>query len=251
MTLTRDGLAAWLDALLEPHRFHDYAPNGLQIEGRDAVERVAFGVSANQTLIDQAIAWGADALVVHHGFFWKNEAPQLVGWKGRRIGALLRAEVSLFAYHLPLDAHPEVGNSPLLLRALGAEPQVTFGPVQPALGVLGALAEPTDSAGLVARISARLQRDPLVLGPDRTIRTIACVTGGGASFFEAAVTAGADAFVTGEPSEQSQGYAVELGVPFFAAGHHATERLGVQALQERIGEVWPVETRFLDVDNPV
>lgn len=253
MPIHRRDLAAHLDALLEPELFRDYAPNGLQVEGRDAIEHVAVGVSANQALIDRAIEIGADAILVHHGFFWKGEPRTLVGWRARRIGALLRHEISLFGYHLPLDAHAELGNNVGVLRALGARVMegARFGG-SPPIGFLGALAEPLPREEALARIGEAIGpiRAAFAHGP-ALVKTIGVVTGGGASFFEEALDCGADLFITGEPSEQSQGYASELSGTFVAAGHHATERFGPRLLGEHVREHFDVNVTFLDIDNPV
>lgn len=251
MTVHRDALRDHLDELLHSDSFDDYAPNGLQVEGRETIRHVAVGVSANQALIDRAVAIGADAVLVHHGFFWKNEPRTLVGWRARRIGALLRNDISLFGYHLPLDAHESLGNNVGVLRALGAEPARTFGP-RPALGWLGRFATPVPRDELMARLERELGQRPTAFlhGPE-SITRVGVVTGGGASFFEAALDAGADLFVTGEPSEQAQGYAAELGGNFVAGGHHATERFGPRAVGDHIAETFGVTVTFVDVPNPV
>lgn len=247
--LTVRDLNRYLTELLSPALFKDYCPNGLQIEASKEVRKVAFGVSANQRLIDQATAWGADALVVHHGFFWKGEPAPLVGWKGRRIAALFRSGCSLFGYHLPLDAHDEYGNNAVLLRALGLSPSESFAD---SLGKIAVLDAPVGRKEFVAHAETIVgQRAVSFLHGPEEIRRVAVITGGAASYFEQAIDAGADLFITGEPSEQSQGYAEELGGNFIALGHHATERFGVRALGQHLASHFGVETRFIDVANPV
>jgi dinuclear metal center YbgI/SA1388 family protein len=203
--VARTELVAHLDELLGIDRFEDYAPNGLQIEGRDRVAKLAVGVSANEALVREAIAWGADALLVHHGFFWRNEPRTITGPRRRRIAALLGAEISLLAYHLPLDAHPELGNNALLLRAMGARPSGMFGPGRPPIGAVGVLEEPVSRSALLGRLEDELGRPCLLLdgAGERTIRDVAVCTGGGASFFEAAAERGVDLFVTGEPTRRN------------------------------------------------
>ncbi len=251
--ITRTELNAHLDRLLTADDFADYCPNGLQIEGRESISRIVLGVSANGALIDRAIEESADALIVHHGFFWKNEPRTLVGLRARRVGALLRADLSLYAYHLPLDAHPEIGNNAGLLRAVGAEPVSTFSSGDGALdGRIGRLPAPIDRREFVARMADTTGQEPLTFlrGP-AAVETIGVVTGGGAHFFEAAVAAGVDLFVTGEPSERSQGIAADLEANFVAAGHHATERIGPRLLGEHLAQTFDVEVSFIDIENPV
>ncbi len=251
MTVALHELAAHLDRLLEVDAFSDYAPNGLQIEGRAEVHRIVTGVSANAAMIDRAIAAGADALVVHHGFFWSKEPRQLVGLRGRRVAALIRAGISLFAYHLPLDAHGTLGNNVGVLRAIGATPTEAWGG-RPAIGWEGTFDAAVDRAEVVARLATATGRAPLVFGGGSTaVRRVGVVTGGGAGFFEEAAARGVDLFVTGEPSEQSRGLAEELGVTFVAAGHHATERFGPRSLGSHISETFGCPATFIDVFNPV
>ncbi|MFT4704912.1 MAG: dinuclear metal center YbgI/SA1388 family protein, partial [Bradymonadia bacterium] len=213
---------------------------------------VVVGVSANQALIDRAIELRADAVIVHHGFFWKGEPQALRGWKGRRIGALMRHDISLFGYHLPLDAHAELGNNVQVLKALGALPSAQFGGGSPPLGWLGQLAEATPRSEMIARLEAAVGPvgTAFLHGPE-LISRVGVVTGGGAGFFEAALAEDVDLFVTGEPSEQSQGYAVELGGNFVAAGHHATERFGPRALGDYLSNTFSLAVTFVDIANPV
>ena len=241
-----------LDALLEPQRFRDYAPNGLQVEGRPQVQRLVSGVTACQALIDAAVDWGADAILVHHGFFWRNESLALTGMKRRRVATLLDAGISLFGYHLPLDAHPQHGNNVRLAELLGIE---VTGELQPmdvsAVGNIGRLPQPTRVADFLTRVETVLGRPPLHVGnPDREVQRLAWCTGGAQSYIEAAVSAGADLYLTGEVSEQTVHVAREEGIEFVAAGHHATERYGVQAVAETVAQELGLEHRFIDIDNP-
>jgi len=251
MKVARCELEAAFDRILEPGSFADYAPNGLQVEGRETISLLASGVTASQALIDAAVDQGADAILVHHGFFWKGESPVVRGMKRRRLAALLAADVSLFAYHLPLDAHPEYGNNAALGRLLEIEPEGRLRPDDP-VGDVGNLASPQPVSALLQRISERLGRVPLHVGdPDRRVQRIAWCTGAAQGYIEAAVAAGADVFLTGEVSEQTVHVAREEGIEFIAAGHHATERYGVQALGAAIAAEFGIEHRFIDIDNPV
>lgn len=251
MSTTLRELTAYLDGLLETKTFSDYAPNGLQVEGKSTVKKIAVGVSANQALIDEAIAWGADAVIVHHGFFWKGEPRVLTGYRKRRIASLLRHDISLLGYHLPLDAHAEHGNNVGLLRSLGASPGLPFGG-KPPIGWTGTLYEAEPRAEVVARIETAI--GPIVSsflhGTDE-VRTIGVVTGGGAGFFDEALDRNVDLFISGEPSEQSQGIAVERSGNFVAVGHHATERFGPRLLGMHLARTFSLEWTFIDVPNPV
>jgi dinuclear metal center YbgI/SA1388 family protein len=243
-------LRDYIGSLLEISRFRDYSPNGVQVEGKAQVLRIASGVTASQRLLDAATAWGADAILVHHGYFWRSEDAALTGIKKRRIAHLLRHDVSLLAYHLPLDAHAEFGNNAQLGKRLGFVEQGRFGEQDTACH--GELAQPQMLAQFAAHIEGVLQRAPQVIGEgNRTIRRIAWCSGGAQGYFEAAVALGVDAFLTGEISEQNVHVAQETGVAFIAAGHHATERYGVRALGEHVAARFGVEHRFFDMDNPV
>lgn len=255
MSVALTELCEYLDRCLRPERFQDYCPNGLQVEGRPRVTRLATGVTACQRLLDEAIAWRADALLVHHGYFWRGEAPQLVGIKRRRLATLLAAEVSLLAYHLPLDAHPQFGNNACLGRLLGFDAKVQE-PLQPelesGLGNIGTLPRAIPAAQLVGKLEKITGRSPLHIGdPEALVRRIAWCTGAAQNYLDAAVAAGADLFVTGEVSEQTVHIAREEGIHFVAAGHHATERYGVQALGDHLETEFSLQHRFFDVDNPV
>jgi dinuclear metal center YbgI/SA1388 family protein len=238
-----------LEALFESHRFKDYCPNGLQVEGRPEVHRVVCGVTASLALIDSAIARNADAIVVHHGWFWRGEDPRVLAIRKQRLARLLAHDINLFAYHLPLDAHPELGNNVQLARVLGWVPGACL-PQQP-LVMLGQLAQ-TMSAGEVARsVAARLAREPLLVGdPAKRIQSVAWCTGGGQGYFEDAIASGVDLFLSGEASEQTVHLARESGIPFLAAGHHATERYGIRALSDHLLQLG-LSAEFIDHDNPV
>jgi len=237
-------------SLLQTGSFKDYCPNGLQVEGRAEVRRIATGVTASQQVLDAAIAWGADAILVHHGYFWRNEDAAITGIKKRRIAQLLRNDVSLLAYHLPLDAHPELGNNARLGKLLGISEQGRFG--EQGIACFGELASPQTLAQFAAQVGQGLQRTPQVIGNGaRNIRKVAWCSGGAQGYFEAAIAQGADVFITGEISEQSFHLAQESGVAFIAAGHHATERLGIQALGEHLSACFCLEHCFFDQDNPV
>ena len=318
----RDALAGWMDRLLESGRFSDYGPNGLQVEGRARVRRIVSGVTASLALIEAAAADGADAIVVHHGLFWRGQDGRVTGWMKRRLAALLAHDISLYAYHLPLDAHPEVGNNARLGAELGltvagsfgdkalgligvhhglfwrgqdgrvtgwmkrrlaallahdislyayhlpldAHPEVgnnarlgaelgltvagSFG--DKALGLIGAPADgPCSLEALTARVQATLGRAPVVVpGDGRPVRRVAWCTGGAQGYFESAIAAGADVYLTGEISEPQAHIARETGCAFLACGHHATERYGAQALGARVAAEFGLQHRFIDLDNP-
>ncbi len=245
-------LVAYLDELLTPASFSDYCPNGLQVEGRAEVRRIIGGVTASQALLEAAVERGCDALLVHHGYFWKGEDPRVVGIKRRRLGTLLSHDISLLAYHLPLDAHPVYGNNAefgRLLRVAEAAPVAT-GYAAP-LVWQGRLAEPLTGADLARRLATVLGREPLYVGqPGRRVGRIAWCTGAAQGLIEAAAAVGVDAYITGEVSEPTVHIARETGLEFYAAGHHATERYGVQALGAHLQEQWGVEFHFIDIDNP-
>jgi dinuclear metal center YbgI/SA1388 family protein len=243
-------LRDYIGSLLEVGRFRDYCPNGVQVEGKSVVRRIATGVTASRRLLEAATAWGADAILVHHGYFWRNEDPSIIGIKKRRIAHLLQHDVSLLAYHLPLDAHAELGNNAQLGQHLGWVEQGRFG--EQDLACYGELAQGQTLDQLSAHITAVLRRTPQIIGEgERVVRRIAWCTGAAQGYFEEAVTLGVDAFVTGEISEQNVHVAHETGVAFIAAGHHATERYGIQALGEHLAAHCGIEHCFIDQDNPV
>lgn len=241
------------NALLQVHEFSDYCPNGLQIEGRNDVGLIISGVSASQALIEQAIDERADALLVHHGYFWKGEDPTLTGMKYRRIKMLIEAGISLMAYHLPLDAHLALGNNVQLGKKLGFESitRIETGRAQKLL-FTAELTNPVSASNLCAALSRVLQREPMhIEGGPQLISKVAWCTGGAQSYIEDAAVLGADAYITGEASEQTTHFARENGLHFFAAGHHATERFGVQAVGDEIAKVFSIKHKYVEIANPV
>ncbi len=245
----RDALANQLDTLLELGRFKDYGPNGLQVEGREQIGLLVCGVTASLALIEAAIAADADAILVHHGLFWRGQDGRVCGWMKKRLQKLLQHDINLYAYHLPLDAHAELGNNAQLGRRLGWEADQRFG--DQALGFAAALPGSPSLAQLTEQLRQALGREVLsVPGDGRPLRRVAWCTGGAQGFFEAAVAAGADVFVTGEISEPQAHLAAETGVAFVAAGHHASERYGVQALGAHLAAEFGLRQQFIEIANP-
>jgi dinuclear metal center YbgI/SA1388 family protein len=250
-------LAAWLDQTLQPARFKDYCPNGLQVEGKASIGHIIAGVTASEALLREAIARGADAVLVHHGWFWKNEDPRVRGPRRTRLALALAHDLNLFAFHLPLDAHPRLGNNAQLAQVLGLEPDMdaagaprTCGPDN--LVWLGRAPGIDTFAQLAARAAERLGRQPQAIGdPARPIRRVAWCTGGAQGMLADAVEAGADAYITGEISEHTVHLSRETGVAFLGAGHHATERYGVRALGQAVAAQFGIQVDFVDIDNPV
>ena len=248
--MKREQLVEYLDGLLQPAKFRDYCPNGLQVEGRADVGRIVAGVTASQALLDVAVARGADAILVHHGYFWKGEDGRITGIRRQRLKTLLAHDISLLAYHLPLDAHPELGNNAQLATRLGWLPDGRFG--EQDIAWLGSVAEPTTAAGLRDQLAAVLSPTPMLVGDaGRPVRRLGWCTGGAQGYFEQAIALGVDAFVSGEISEQTVHLARESGVAFLACGHHATERYGVAALAEHLTRHCGLQCEFVDLDNPV
>ena len=252
MSMDRSELLARFDALLQPERFKDYGPNGLQVEGRAHIQRIVSGVTASRALIEAAIAEKADAIFVHHGLFWRGMDGRVTGWLKERLRLLLTHDINLFAYHLPLDAQPEWGNNAQLGVQLGLQGQAAFG--EQNLGWLaeGDTAQFANAQALASRVEAALARKPVVVCADaaKSIRRVAWCTGGAQGFFEAALAAGADAYITGEISEPQAHLARETGSCFIAAGHHATERYGAPAVAAQVATECGLEHRFIDIDNP-
>ncbi len=250
--IQRDQLVSFLNEVLQSDTIRDYCPNGLQVEGKMSVQRLITGVTASQALLDAAIAANADAILVHHGYFWKNEAAQITGMKKRRLQTLLQHDINLLAYHLPLDIHPKLGNNAQLGLLLQAQNITPIAGVEPG-GVLMQGELPTDMmlADIATALQQKLGRMPLVedarVGP---VRKLAWCTGGGQGYIEQAAAAGAQLFISGEVSEQTIHLSRELGIHFIAAGHHATERYGVKALGEHIAQHFAVDVQFIDIDNP-
>ena len=248
--MQRDELLRYLDALLEVSRYRDYCPNGMQVEGRAEIRAIVCGVTASQALIETAAAAGADAVLVHHGWFWRGEDGRVTGIRKSRLKALLGHDISLFAYHLPLDAHPELGNNAQLARRMGWSVQGRF--AEQDIGFVGAPEASATALDLARQLEAKLGRTPMLVGDGaRQVKRIAWCSGGAQGYFEQAIAAGADAYVSGEISEQTVHLAQESGVPYIAAGHHATERYGVQALGAHLAGRFGIECRFVDIDNPV
>jgi dinuclear metal center YbgI/SA1388 family protein len=245
----RNEIETWLREQLAVERFKDYGPNGLQVEGRAAVRKVASGVTASRAFIEAALQVGADTLLVHHGLFWRGQDGRLTGWLRERVALLVRNDLNLLAYHLPLDAHPRLGNNAQLGLRLGLQADARFGDQD--LGFIGDAGAIADVAALGARVAQALGREALVVAGDgRPLRRVAWCTGGAQGFFEAAVAAGADAFLTGEISEPQTHLARETGVAFLACGHHATERYGAPALGAELAARFGLEHVFIDVPNP-
>jgi dinuclear metal center YbgI/SA1388 family protein len=238
------------DAILQPDKFRDYGPNGLQVEGDREVKLLVSGVTASRALIEAAIDADADAILVHHGLFWRGQDGRVTGWMRERLHLLLTHGIHLFAYHLPLDAHPEWGNNAQLARVLGLQTDGRFG--EQDLGFVGVGAQTwSRPQALADHVAAVLGRSVICVGgADRPIRRVAWCTGGAQSYFEAAIAQGVDAFITGEISEPQAHLAQETGVAFLACGHHATERYGAPALAARVAQDLGLQHRFIDIDNP-
>jgi dinuclear metal center YbgI/SA1388 family protein len=252
----RNTLNTAFDTLLQPERFKDYGPNGLQVEGKLEVKKIVSGVTASLALIEAAVAAKADAIFVHHGLFWRGQDGRVVGWMKQRLALLLNHDINLFAYHLPLDAHPDLGNNAQLGRQLGL---TTFdGPVgrfgEQDLGFLG---QRSDGSGfncaddLADHVKKALKRPVTAVGKaQQAIKKIAWCSGGAQNYFEAAIAAGADAFITGEISEPQAHFARECGVAYIACGHHASERYGAPAVAAHVAELLGLQHEFIDIDNP-
>lgn len=250
--IDRSRLLSELDGLLQPQLFRDYGPNGLQVEGRPSIRTLVSGVTASLALIDAAIEAGADAILVHHGLFWRGQDGRVTGWMRQRLGRLLAHDINLLAYHLPLDAHPNLGNNAQLALKLGIRmpegPAGRFG--DQSLGFLGER-DPGTLTQLAQDVQSRLMRPAIVVGdPHRQVRRVALCTGGAQGYFEAAIAAGADVFITGEISEPQAHCARESGVAYIACGHHASERYGVAALGAHVAGLLGLQHQFIDIDNP-
>jgi dinuclear metal center YbgI/SA1388 family protein len=249
-SVSTKNLVTYLDQILQPARFRDYCPNGLQVEGRATIKRVVCGVTACQALIDAAIATDADAILVHHGWFWKSEDGRVTGHRKARMATLLAHDINLIAYHLPLDAHPTLGNNTQLAARLGWSIDGRFGDDE--LGFHGVLPAPTEAFKLVESVGSVLARPPQLIGdPNKVIQRVAWCTGGAQSYFEDALAVGVDLFVSGEISEQTVHLARESGTNYMAAGHHATERYGIQAVGDELARHFGIEVEYIDIDNPV
>lgn len=248
--MRRSELEGYLNRLLEVGKFEDYCPNGLQVEGRDEISGIVTGVTASLELIQRAAGHHADAILVHHGYFWRGDDPRLVGTRKRRVAELLARDINLFAFHLPLDAHPELGNNARLGAQLEIAVDGWFG--GQSVGAYGTLAAPLALGAFARAVQTRLGRAPLVVGdPARTVQRVAWCTGAAQGYLEEAAALGVDAYLSGEVSEHTVHLARESGVAFLAAGHHATERYGIQALGEHLAARFGIEHRFIDIPNPV
>ncbi len=248
----RTELLQAFDALLQPERFRDYGPNGLQVEGKSEVRKLVSGVTASRALIEAAITAQADAIFVHHGLFWRGQDGRVTGWMKERLRLLLAHDISLYAYHLPLDAHPELGNNAQLGARLGLQAQGRFG--EQDLGWLGAPADGqayADGLALARAVELALGRTVILVdGKQSAIKKIAWCTGGAQGYFEAAIAAGADAYLTGEISEPQAHYARECGVAYIACGHHASERYGAPAVAAHVAGQLGLVHEFIEIDNP-
>ena len=252
MAIALSTLVEEADRFLNAARIADYCPNGLQVEGRPQVRRIVSGVTASQALLDAAVEAEADVVLVHHGYFWKGEDARVTGMKRRRLQTLLGHDISLLAYHLPLDLHPEVGNNVQLARQLEITVEGPLDPDNPkVVGLLGSLAEPMTARDFASRVQEVLGREPLLVEGTGMVRRIGWCTGGGQGYIDDAIAAGVDLFLTGEASEQTFHSARENRVSFIAAGHHATERYGVQALGDYLARRFAIEHLFIDCPNPV
>ncbi len=253
--IERQHLLQTFDALLQPERFRDYGPNGLQVEGAAQVRKIVSGVTASRALIEAAIAVQADTIFVHHGLFWRGQDGRVTGWMKQRLALLLAHDINLFAYHLPLDAHPELGNNAQLGLKLGLSASARFG--EQDLGFIGARTAGQGETGfssasvLALHVEKVLNRPVTLINKEQTaIKKIAWCTGGAQSYFEAAIAAGADAFITGEISEPQAHLARECGVAFIACGHHASERYGAPAVAAHVAAQLGLAHEFIEIDNP-
>lgn len=252
MAVALNTLVEEADRYLGSAKIQDYCPNGLQVEGRPQVMRIVSGVTASQALLDAAVEAKADLVLVHHGYFWKGENPCVVGMKQRRLKTLLRHDISLLVYHLPLDVHAEVGNNVQLARQLELTVE---GPLDPAdsrvVGLIGSLPEPMHPRDFARRVQEVLGREPLLIEGSEKIRRVGWCTGGGQGYIDRAIAAGVDLYISGEASEQTFHSARENDISFIAAGHHATERYGVQALGDYLARRFALEHVFIDCPNPI
>ena len=247
-------LSQYFSTLLTPHNFEDYAPNGLQVEGKDNLKKIGFAVSATQESLKEAIAWGADALIVHHGIFWKHQGARTVtGAWGERVKLCVKNDLNLFAYHLPLDAHPEVGNAVALAKHLGLSKLTGFAlyKKQP-MGTKGEFPTALTAKELKEKLKSLLQHDVILATPDESkkIKTIGIITGGANNEWAKAMEEGLDAYLTGEISEYNWHDSIEAGIHYFAGGHHATERFGILALMEKVKDDLKLDVKFFDSTNP-
>ena len=243
-------LIHYTQQLLEVERFKDYCPNGLQVEGKTAIHKIVTGVTASMALLEAAQEAGADLILVHHGYFWRNEDARVVGIKRNRLAFLLKNNLNLLAYHLPLDAHPTYGNNVQLGKVLGIAPEGFAG--EPNIVAYGTLAQPLQLAAFARHIETQLLRTPLVIGDqEKLVQKVAWCTGAAQGYIDTAIALGVDVFISGEISEQTTHQAIESGVSYISAGHHVTERYGIKALGEHLAEKFNLSHEFVDINNPV
>lgn len=251
MSVDRRDLSAALQTLLQPERFKDYCHNGLQVEGKPVIRHLVSGVTASEALIQAAVDCDADAILVHHGLFWRGFDGQVSGWMRKRLALLLRHEINLFAYHLPLDAHPELGNNAQLGKKLGLSASSAFG--DQSLGLLGQSTGPgwSSDAEFAAHVESVLERPvTLVSSHNGPVSRFGWCTGGAQIYFEPAIAAGAQVFLTGEISEPQAHYARECAVSYIACGHHASERYGAPAVAAKVAADFGIRHTFIDIPNP-
>lgn len=253
MAVSISQIVEYCDQYLAADQFKDYCPNGLQVAGKQKISKIVTGVTACQALLDQAVMAQADLVLVHHGYFWRGEQQTVTGIKGQRIKTLLVNDINLLAYHLPLDAHSEVGNNVQLANLMGWKIKEGMGePLGKAIVLLGETQKPLSGQDLAKELADKLNREPLhIAGHEREIRKIAWCTGAAQSYIEQVAALEVDAFISGEISEQTVHLARELGIDYFAAGHHATESYGVQALGEHLANQFGISHQFIDIKNPV
>lgn len=243
-------LTQYIQQLLQVERFKDYCPNGLQVAGKSEIHKIVTGVTASMALLEAAQQANADLILVHHGYFWRNEDPRIIGIKRNRIAFLLKNDLNLLAYHLPLDAHPTLGNNAQLGKVLGISSIGFAG--ESNVVAYGSLESPLKLHDFARYVEAKLQRVPLVIGdPEKNVQKIAWCTGAAQGYIDTAIELGVDVFMSGEVSEQTTHQSVESGVSYISAGHHATERYGVQALGEHLAEQFNISHEFIDIENLV
>ncbi|GIU53289.1 MULTISPECIES: Nif3-like dinuclear metal center hexameric protein [Shewanella] len=251
-SVSRQQLSKYLNDFLNVNQFKDYAPNGLQVQGTEQIKTIVTGVTACQALIEQAAALNADAILVHHGFFWKSEPEVITGMKYNRIKALMTHDINLFGYHLPLDAHLTLGNNAELANKLGLNDVEVCADIPQSLLWQGKLPKPLTADQMCALLSDKLNKEPLHIGDkQKLISSLAWCTGGAQDYIDHAALLGVDAFISGEVSERTYHCAMEQNIHYFAAGHHATEQFGIQALGEHLAQEFGVKHHFIDIVNPV
>jgi len=251
--ISRNELVFYLDDFLDTAKYNDYAPNGLQVEGKPQIKRICTAVTASEEIIIQAAKWQADALIVHHGYFWRGEAPVITGMKKQRINHLLLNDINLMAYHLPLDCHLELGNNACLAKLFSFQSINTHkvGGVDNLLWS-GLLERSIEKDSLKDHIASKLNREPVhIVANNKAINSIAWCSGGAQDYIEEAHKLGVDAYISGEVSERTYYQAKELGIHYYACGHHATERYGIQALGQHLATTFQLDHLFIDSDNPV